>query len=306
MSVTREEISAAFRGEIARARTEDILTEVRRIQAARGCDFETAWRFADLENPGMMQGSVQRAKVSAREAKIEQDPRLAAALLKLKQLEDDKTEAGIDRHVKFLAMIKKLQSQDSSLTFDAAMVRILREHPELWPGAKEQPAAAQYSAPIPSSYLVTAESAVGFEGLPDSIQYMPGGRSVITPSVNGMAKTITVNVGPGTAARLQADLTKLLAQNVRPFIDFEHGGGRAAALPKRFFWKDDGVWLAVDWTQSGKSAVLGKDFAHFSATFLINEDGEVTNLPSVGAIGSLVNNPAFRSGRRLMAAAYSA
>jgi phage I-like protein len=131
--------------------------------------------------------------------------------------------------------------------------------------------------------------------VPISIQYMPGGKSTITPSVNGEAKQISVTVNKQTADVLQSELAELLTQNVRPFIDFEHAGGRAAAIPKRFFWDEGhGVMLELDWTNSGKNAVSGRDYSYFSPTFMLNEKGDPSGLPKSGAIGSLVNNPAFR------------
>jgi phage I-like protein len=151
--------------------------------------------------------------------------------------------------------------------------------------------------------LVTAQLSMPLDGhLPTAIQYMPPGQTSITPSVNGVSRTITVNVTPKTASALQADLKKLLGQNVRPFVDFDHAGGAAAAIPKRFFWTEaEGVMLELDWTNAGKTAVSGRDYSYFSPTFLVSEAGDPSGLPSSGAIGSLVNNPAFRSIRRIAA-----
>jgi hypothetical protein len=304
MSVSGEEVRAAFRGELARAQTADLLAETKRIQAARGWDFSRAWMFACKENPGLTTPlNLGQSTVSAREARIEKDPRLADALLKLKALEDDKTDAGIERHVKFLAAVKKLLSQDSSMTHDAAISRVIREHPELWAPPKHSAAVPrQYgtATAIGSSILVTAKLAVQFDGLPSVIQYMPGGRSTITPSVDGKPQEITVDVTPGTAAALQADLNRRLAGNIRPWIDFDHAGGKAAALPKRFYWEPDvGVMLELEWTNSGKSAISGQDYSYFSPTFMLNKHGEPVALPPSGAIGSLVNDPAFRTIRRI-------
>jgi hypothetical protein len=88
--------------------------------------------------------------------------------------------------------------------------------------------------------LVTAQYSVSLDGhLPAAIQYMPGGKATINPNVNGAPREITVTVTPHTAAVLQADLSKLLSQNVRPYVDFDHAGGAAAAIPRRFYWRDD-------------------------------------------------------------------
>jgi hypothetical protein len=108
---------------------------------------------------------------------------------------------------------------------------------------------------------------------------------------------------PIFAMALQLDLQKLLRQNVRPYVDFDHVGGAAAALPKRFYWTDEGVMLELDWTNAGKTAVSGRDYSYFSPTFLLDESGDPAGLPQAGSIGSLVNNPAFRSIRRIAARA---
>jgi len=73
--------------------------------------------------------------------------------------------------------------------------------------------------------LVEAYSTnVAFRGLPSEIMYMPEGRSAIEARVDGEPKEIDVNVTAETAAILQADLEKLLAHNIRPYVDFDHKG----------------------------------------------------------------------------------
>jgi hypothetical protein len=58
---------------------------------------------------------------------------------------------------------------------------------------------------------------------------------------------------------LQSDLEELLGSSVKPFIDFDYTGQAAAADPKRFVWKPgEGVFLALEWTRSGRQAVEGK------------------------------------------------
>jgi phage I-like protein len=59
--------------------------------------------------------------------------------------------------------------------------------------------------------------------------------------------------------------------------------------------------LELDWTNSGKAAVSRRDCSYFSPTFMMDESGGPSGLPSAGAIGSLVNNPAFRLIKRLAA-----
>jgi hypothetical protein len=268
---------------------------------------EAAARQLMVSQPRLTFGA---ALILAREQTPE-DPAVKDARSKLeeekerhRQMESGQTAEEIEKHTKVLALARKLMSRDTSMGIDEAIRRVYRENPSLVPVMPGKTASARYAAPLESSYLVRAEHAVQFDGLPAVIQYMPPGRSTICPSVDGKPKQITVNVGPGTAAALQADLIRLLSENVRPFIDFNHSEGAAAAIPKRFFWKDgEGVMLELDWTGAGKTAVAGRDFSHFSATFTLSKDGDAINLPPSGPVGSLVNNPAFRSGKRLMAMA---
>jgi hypothetical protein len=220
------------------------------------------------------------------------DPRIAEQMRKMKALEDDKTSAGIERHAKFLSEVRKLMSRDTSLTHDAAMVRVFREHPELWPGGV---ATARHAGPIGAT-LVKCHLAVPLDGqLPTRIMFMPAGKTTICPSVNGSPKQISVNVTRQTANAFQTDLDKLLSRTVKPYIDFNHSGNEAAALPKRFVWVEgQGIFLDLDWTAAGRSAVSGRNWNYFSPTFLINQDGDPFALPETGSIGGLTNSPAFR------------
>jgi phage I-like protein len=142
---------------------------------------------------------------------------------------------------------------------------------------------------------------------PNEIVYIPEGEHEIRPEVNGKPGKITVRVpkgkGASIAATLQADLEKRLSDNVRPIIDFDHNrSGAAAAIPSRFRYQEGlGVVLALDWTSSGRQAIEGRDFSYFSPEFLIQDDGTPGGLPAKGAIGALVNNPAFRSMPRIAA-----
>ena len=152
--------------------------------------------------------------------------------------------------------------------------------------------------------LIKSELLVDLHGeLPSEIMYFPAGASTLNPSVNGEAKQINVNVSAETAALLQAELETLNKENVRPFIDFDHHGGAAAAIPKRFIWKEgEGVMLELDWTGAGKTAVGGRDYGYFSPTFLLDDKGAVAGIPKSGSIGALVNNPAFRQIKPIHAA----
>jgi len=148
--------------------------------------------------------------------------------------------------------------------------------------------------------------------IPDEIVYIPEGKHRITPKVDGKAQTIFVKVTPENgatvAASLQSDLEKRMADNVRPIIDFDHSNtGPAAALPTAFRYEaGKGIMCALDWTDSGRRAVEGRDFSYFSPTFLIGDDGTPAGLPERGPLGALVNNPAFREIPRIAAADASA
>jgi phage I-like protein len=161
--------------------------------------------------------------------------------------------------------------------------------------------------PSSAAQSANAAYAFGFSGdaVPTEIMYMPAGKSTILPTVNGEPKQITVEVDASTAEVLQDNLEDLLAENVRPFIDFDHGlDGRtaAAAIPKQFKWiEGKGVYLELEWTRGGQQAVEGKDYSYFSPSFLVSEDGKPLGLPDTGAIGALTNNPAFREIQRIAA-----
>src|SRR6266436_2713601 len=136
-------------------------------------------------------------------------------------------------------------------------------------------ACKRFGITTASQFLITSEYSVPLNGEPPAeVMYMPAGQATIHPSVNGEPRQISVTVTERTADVLQAELDQLLVGNVRPYIDFDHKGGAAAAIPKRFTWKEDqGVMLELDWT----------------------------GLPKSGAIGALTNNPAFRDIKRISA-----
>jgi FtsZ-binding cell division protein ZapB len=149
--------------------------------------------------------------------------------------------------------------------------------------------------------LVTATFASAIpKNAPEEIVYLPVGSHTITPTVDGKAKTITIHIRQdrmsAIAAALQSDLEKRLAGPVRPFLGFDHSRtGPAAGIPKRFSFDDRGIILATDWSTSGRAGVEGSDYGYLSGTFLVDDQGEPCGLPSKGEIGSLVNEPAFRS-----------
>jgi phage I-like protein len=136
---------------------------------------------------------------------------------------------------------------------------------------------------------------------PGEIVYIPVGSSTITPSVNGKPQKVTVNVpaekGNEIAARMQKALERRLAGSVRPRLAFDHAAtGPAAGHPKGFsFDPARGLILSLDWSNSGRSAIEGGDYGYFSPSFLMGENGEPVGLSDIGEIGSLVDEPAFRS-----------
>jgi phage I-like protein len=154
------------------------------------------------------------------------------------------------------------------------------------------------------SALVSAAS-IDLEGeTPNEIIYMPKGEWNIRPMVNGKPKPVAVKVDQNVATALQNDLSRRLGETIRPIAGFDHRPGRASFIPKEFKWDDNkGVMLEVDWTDSGKKAVAGRDYSYFSPTFLLSDKGEVAGLPSTGEIGSLTNNPAFREIQKIAASA---
>lgn len=150
--------------------------------------------------------------------------------------------------------------------------------------------------------------AMNQDGSPSaSIVFIPEGKNVITPSVNGKAKTITVNLndnnGESIAAKFNQDLQKRLSGGVRPIFDFDHKEtGPASAIPKSFrYEKGKGIVAEIEWTGAGKDAIEAKNYSYFSPCFKLGENGEPVGLPEFGALGALVNDPAFRTIPRIAA-----
>jgi phage I-like protein len=134
------------------------------------------------------------------------------------------------------------------------------------------------------------------------IMYLPAGTHEVHATVNGKPKTLTVTVDASVFERFSAALAKRLKDNVRPYIDFDHAGTAAAAIPTGFEWVEgEGLYLLVEWTRAGEEAVTGRSYSYFSPAFLIGNDGTPTGLASQGPIGALVNDPAFRKIRRVAA-----
>lgn len=131
---------------------------------------------------------------------------------------------------------------------------------------------------------------------------MPAGRHEISASLDGEPWLGTIEAGPEDAERLDRQLQARLTESdagksSRPFIDFNHENGAAAAIPKKFIWAD-GIKLLVEWTQAGLDALRGRVYSYFSPTFEM-KDGRPQAITDVGAIGGLTNSPAFQTIQRL-------
>lgn len=151
----------------------------------------------------------------------------------------------------------------------------------------------------------TASIAPSPDALPDSIEWMPAGRHLIYCTRDDEPAEVEIEATEADAARLNEQLqaARKLADEgkaSRPFIDFNHEGGEAAAIPVEFFWQD-GIRARVEWTKAGAEAVQGRVYSYFSPEFFADKSGRVTAIPEVGPIGALVNTPAFQRIERLAA-----
>ena len=138
--------------------------------------------------------------------------------------------------------------------------------------------------------------------------FIPEGEHSITPSVDGKPGSIVSKVSPergeAIVGALNNSLKKRHSKNVRPFIDFDHNEtGPAAAIPVSFSYEvGAGIMLELEWTASGKSAIEGKDYSYFSPLYSMSRStGEPVGLEKDGAIGALVNGPAFTTIKRIAA-----
>ena len=151
----------------------------------------------------------------------------------------------------------------------------------------------------------TAQIAPDASNLPDSIEWMPAGRHSICCSKDDAPAEIEVNVDEELVSVLNEQLQAARAladagKASRPYIDFDHAGGEAAAIPTEFFWAD-GIRLRVEWTAAGAAAVSGRVYSYFSPEFFADKSGKVMGIPTVGPIGALVNTPAFQQIERIAA-----
>lgn len=161
------------------------------------------------------------------------------------------------------------------------------------------------SSPVPLQAQFAADLALtAREGeLPARVMWMPGGLQEITASQGGRPVSLWVDVGPETAAVAQRALEAHRAASPhRPFFDLDHLNQAATAWPVRFEWANapaPGVYAAVEWSEAGRTAVLGKTHRAFSPGFFTDTVKTTRTAPArvTGAplnMGGLVNNPAFK------------
>src|SRR6187399_831899 len=132
---------------------------------------------------------------------------------------------------------------------------------------------------IRSSHLLAKKTKqTGTEwSLPKSLKWAPAGRHEIHATVGDSPWQGYVDAREEDAARLDAQLQALLTraesgQISRPYIDFDHRPGPAAAIPLRFFW-DEGIRLEVEWTSDGEAALRGRSYSYFSPEVIIDDGG---------------------------------
>ncbi len=132
-----------------------------------------------------------------------------------------------------------------------------------------------------------------------TIVFAPKGRHEICCTVSGKQKIITVDVEASAVERLNASLEEKRGEKLTPCGYFDHQRGARSFVAKRFSWNNDkGIMLDVDWTNAGKTAVNGGDYASFSPCVSVaKESRQIVGIPAnKGAeVGSLVNEPAFLS-----------
>lgn len=144
---------------------------------------------------------------------------------------------------------------------------------------------------------------------PEAVPYMPAGLNEICCTVNGRAGKRTVMVDAAACERLNADLQEQIKAHqsggrARPVILFDHKAGAAAAVPTGFEWDEKrGILLRVEWTQAGRTAVEGGNYAYISPAFKLAPQSEsITGLQDGVEVGSLVNDPAFTRNECIAAA----
>ena len=168
------------------------------------------------------------------------------------------------------------------------------------------PATPAPTAPAPADALriVQADFPLSFaperQPVPEdtySLVYMPVGTHEISATVDGAAATVLVTADAATAAHLDTILQGAIRSGgPRPYVGFDHRRGPAAFRPLRFAYTEaDGIHLIGKLTTAGRASIDGHEYSHFSPTFFIDPAGRVVGIPPAGEIGSLTNNPAYRT-----------
>lgn len=132
--------------------------------------------------------------------------------------------------------------------------------------------------------------------LPNEIVWMPAGMHSITAGTVGGAPFVgKVNVTESGARAAQASLQRATAAGRKPWIDFNHADGEAAAWVNSFSWDASrGIIASLEWTGSGVRALTEKQYRSFSPAFKLDrESGQVVGINEGFAAGGLVNAPAF-------------
>lgn len=89
----------------------------------------------------------------------------------------------------------------------------------------------------------------------------------------------------------------------RPYFDYDHSEEAASGWPTKFYWKPDGVYASVEWSESGAESIAGRDYRSFSPAFFTNDDSPARITGAPFCMGGLVNDPAFREMAPLWASA---
>ena len=159
----------------------------------------------------------------------------------------------------------------------------------------------------------------------DRLMYMPAGKQQIVCGLGDeAAAAVTVEVGPETAAVLQASFAAVSAKIApqRVLFDKEHESKEAMAWPTGFAWAtapQPGVYASVEFSSLGREFVEGRVMRAFSPSFFTDADlpkrreirkgqlyepgagkrGSAGNPARITGLdypyaGTLTNNPAFK------------
>jgi len=145
--------------------------------------------------------------------------------------------------------------------------------------------------------------------------FMPAGVQVIhatkgVPGQRGKDITAHVLVERGAESHLQQQLAAINARGGdKVYFDFNHEDRDASFWPQQFVWRESptpGVYVAGEWSASGRQAIEGKTYRSFSPVFHVDDDSKkpcrvACNTKARPNMGGLVNNPAFKNNLPLWA-----